>query len=442
MAEKDKHATEYLNKDVKPQSFVVHGGKLVVVSGPDQGKEVVVNKPEITLGTTKTNDMVLSDTTVSRKHAVLKEVSGRFMLNDMNSTNGTFLNNLRIREAFLDFGALIGLGNTRISFVPFEDRVEVFPSEQNHFGTIYGQSVKMRTIFAMLERVVKTDATIIIEGETGTGKELLAKAIHETSSRADKPFVVFDCSAVAQNLIESELFGHEKGAFTGAAAARQGVFEQADTGTVFLDEIGELGIDLQPRLLRVLENREVKRVGGNKTSKVNVRVIAATNRDLAEEVKKGSFREDLFYRLSVLRLNIPSLRERKEDIPLITRHLVANLAAEYGIETPPEVKPETFDILKSHDWPGNVRELRNVLSRALAMGNRSEIEPRDLLLSSAKQAGSDSFDSLAGMSLDEIEKTAIVQTLEKHGGNKTKTAKALGIAYSTLYEKMKKHQIK
>jgi len=253
---------------------------------------------------------------------------------------------------------------------------------------------------------------------------------------------VFDCSAVAENLIESELFGHEKGAFTGAAAARQGVFEQADGGTVFLDEIGELSVDLQPRLLRVLENREVKRVGGNRTLKVNVRVVAATNRNLADEVARGSFREDLFYRLSVLRLHVPPLRQRKEDIPLIAGQVMAGLAREYDIEKPPSVHHETFEILKSHNWPGNVRELRNVLSRALAMGDRETIRPRDLLLSASSPAGREDPGSLAGRPLDEIEKAAIIQTLRTHQGNKTKTAKALGIAYSTLYEKMKKHGIK
>lgn len=231
--------------------------------------------------------------------------------------------------------------------------------------------------------------------------------------------MVFDCSAVAKNLIESELFGHEKGAFTGADRVRKGVFELAHEGTVFLDEIGELEWNLQPKLLRVLETREVKRVGGNCSTRVNVRMVAATHRNLSLEVKQGRFREDLFYRLSVLRIHIPPLRNRKEDISLITSQLLKNLASEYGIAKIPKVATETFELLKSHNWPGNVRELRNVLSRSLAMGNRDVITPKGLLLSSTSASRDQGIDSLAGMSLEEIEKTAIRQSLKIHLGNKT-----------------------
>jgi transcriptional regulator with PAS, ATPase and Fis domain len=290
--------------------------------------------------------------------------------------------------------------------------------------------------------VSSTDVTVVLEGETGTGKELIARAIHAHSSRAERPFEVFDCSSVAENLIESELFGHVKGAFTGADRERKGIFELAHEGTVFLDEIGELGLDLQPKLLRVLESREVRRVGGTHSTRLNVRMIAATHRDLAQEVRQGRFREDLFYRLSVLKLHIPPLRDRKEDIPLITSQLLKNLASGYGIAEYPKVIPETFEILKSHHWPGNVRELRNVLSRALAMGNQVEIQPKDLLLSSTSASFKKKIDSLAGRSLEEIEKAAIIQTLKAHHGNKTQTAKDLGIAYSTLHEKIRKYGIR
>jgi transcriptional regulator with GAF, ATPase, and Fis domain len=227
-----------------------------------------------------------------------------------------------------------------------------------------GKSPAMREIFGLIERIAPTDATVLIEGETGTGKDMIARTLHELSPRAGKPFVVVDCGAVAGTLIESELFGHEKGAFTGAHSARQGAFELASGGTVFLDELGELSLDLQPKLLRVLEQRELRRVGGTKTLKVDLRVIAATRKDLRSEVEKGKFREDLYFRLNVVPITAPSLRERREDIPLLIDHILEKLAPDTGAQ----LAESTRAALMGHDWPGNVRELRNVLERALALG--------------------------------------------------------------------------
>ncbi|NIO04161.1 MAG: FHA domain-containing protein [Proteobacteria bacterium] len=426
-------------KDEKSVPFYVLRGKLVVLSGPDKGKTLVLDQPELTIGSKDENHLILSDPTVSRKHAALTESAGVYVIRDLNSTNGTYLDGVLIREAVLEFGRTITLGETQIRFVPFQEKIEVYPSSKNAFGDVYGQSIQMRNIFGILEKVVPTDVTVILEGETGTGKELLARAIHTLSARSKGPFVVFDCGSIAENLVESELFGHEKGAFTGAIYSRQGVFEMAGGGTLFLDEIGELASDLQPKLLRVLETREVKRLGGSETRRVDFRLVAATHRNLALEVKEGRFREDLFYRLSVLRLRIAPLRERKEDIPLITQQLLRNLTVEYNTSTVPEVAHETLEILNSYEWPGNIRELRNVLSRALAMGGKTVIRPADLLLSQDSESYVEKMDSLIGKSLDEIERTAILQTLKAHQGNKTQTAKALGIAYSTLYEKIKKY---
>jgi transcriptional regulator with GAF, ATPase, and Fis domain len=222
----------------------------------------------------------------------------------------------------------------------------------------------MREIFGLVERIAPTDATVLIEGETGTGKDLIARTLHQLSPRSGAPFIVVDCGAVAGTLIESELFGHEKGAFTGAIAARQGAFELASGGTVFLDELGELSLDLQPKLLRVLEQRELRRVGGTKTVKVDLRVIAATRKDLRSEVEKGKFREDLFFRLNVVPITAPALRERREDIPLLIDAMLAKLAPGSGIA----ISDATRMALMAHDWPGNVRELRNVIERALALG--------------------------------------------------------------------------
>jgi DNA-binding NtrC family response regulator len=247
---------------------------------------------------------------------------------------------------------------------------------------------------------------------------------------------VIDCGAVAPNLIESELFGHEKGAFTDAVKARQGAFELAEGGTIFLDEIAELSLDLQPKLLRALDQRETKRVGADKPVTVNVRVISATNKELDKEVKAGRFREDLYYRLSVVRVSMPPLRKRKEDIETIAGHLLTRISPDIGKKIT-GLSPEALAALTAYSWPGNVRELKNVLGRAAALCDGKRIEAKDLFLSQGKKTAT--FEGLSGKTLEEIEKSAIAATLKSVDGNKTEAAKVLGIAYSTLYEKMKKY---
>jgi len=244
-----------------------------------------------------------------------------------------------------------------------------------------GKDARMRAIYAMVERIAPTDTTVVVTGETGTGKEVVARTLHDLSRRQRGPFIVFDCGAVPENLIESELFGHEKGAFTGATNARQGVFEMAQGGTVFLDELGELGLDLQPKLLRVLEQREVKRVGGVRPTKVDVRVVAATNRDLEAEVRAGRFREDLFYRLNVVRLELPPLRARPGDVPLLVRHFLSHGAFNElpgGGRRVRDVSRTALEHLCAHAWPGNVRELSNVIERAVSFAETDEIRAEDL----------------------------------------------------------------
>ncbi|MEK6679824.1 MAG: sigma 54-interacting transcriptional regulator, partial [Nitrospirota bacterium] len=410
--------------------------KLAVTKGRELGKEFVIDKGLLRIGSKKENDVVIADDTVSRHHAVIEEKKGQYIIRDLESTNGTFVNGLQVSEAFLNEGSIIRLGNTELRFIPVEEKIELTPSKKDRFGDIVGKSKEMKEVFGILEKVSKTGATILITGETGTGKELVAKAIHENSNRSKKPFVVIDCSAIARNLIESELFGHEKGAFTGAVSTRHGAFETANGGTIFLDEIGELEPDMQPRLLRVLEAREIKRVGSTNIIPVDVRIIAATNRDLSAEIKKNRFREDLFYRLSVININLPQLRDRKDDISLLIDYFIKTNKA----RKVKGVAKETLDILINYRWPGNVRELRNVIERAIALGASDYIEPKDLILLKPQASEKDTAD-LSGKTLEEIEKSAIIQTLKAHKGNKTTTAKALGIAYSTLYEKMKKYNI-
>jgi DNA-binding NtrC family response regulator len=318
-----------------------------------------------------------------------------------------------------------------------DDELAGVPSS---FGPAIGTSVAMRRLFALLTRLAPTELTVTLIGETGTGKDVLAQAIHAASARANQPFVVFDCGAVAPTLIESELFGHEKGAFTGAVSARQGAFERAHGGTLFLDEIGELSLELQPKLLRALEQRKVRRVGGAQDLPFDIRVIAATNRDLEAEVGRGLFRQDLFFRLSAAVLRVPPLRERLEDLPALVTRFLADAGGKLT------AAPETLEVLAAYEWPGNVRELKNAIAAAAAVADSAVLAPKDLMFfrpqKAAARAPSAASLPLAGQSLEALEKAAIEQTMRHCGGNRTKTAKALGIAASTLYEKIKKYGLR
>jgi DNA-binding NtrC family response regulator len=418
------------------QPIVLKKAWFKVNKGKDAGKEMVLLKPHVTIGTLPENDLVLTDPTVSRRHAVVEEKTNGYVLRDLDSTNGTFLDGVRVREGYPAPDSIIRLGQTEISFSPLKERIENLKSNLDYFGELTGSSIPMREVYGILDRIAPTDVTVLLEGETGTGKELAAWAIHSHSRRANMPFVVVDCGAIATNLIESEIFGHEKGAFTDAVKTRQGAFELADSGTIFLDEIGELSLDLQPKLLRALDQRETKRVGADKPVTFNVRVISATNKDLEKEVKAGRFREDLYYRLSVVRVSMPPLRSRKDDIETIAVHLLAGLSSDIGKKIT-GLSPEASAALMAYPWPGNVRELKNVLGRAAVLCDGKKIEAKDLFLSQGKKAAT--LEDLSGKTLEDIEKAAIHATLRSVAGNKTEAAKVLGIAYSTLYEKMKKY---
>ena len=376
----DSSPTKLTYIDGRPTTITLRRIKLVL-NRDGEVQEHTFDRDEITIGATEDNDLQVADETVSRQHCRIFLEGDHFMIRDLDSTNGTFVNRVRIREAFLKPDCSILLGKSEVRFMPVDERVRVVPSDRHRFGEIIGRDAKMREIYAILEKIAPTDATVVIEGETGTGKEVVARTIHQQSRRRDGPFMVFDCGAVPENLIESELFGHEKGSFTGAIGTRQGIFELANGGTVFLDELGELAIDLQPKLLRVLEQREVKRVGGLKPIKVDVRVVAATNRDLEEEVRGGRFREDLFYRLSVVRLVLPPLRDRKEDLPPLIKHFLKqgnfNRDREGGRKVS-QIAREAMDRLVEYDWPGNVRELHNVIERAVSFADTNTVEVRDL----------------------------------------------------------------
>jgi DNA-binding NtrC family response regulator len=308
------------------------------------------------------------------------------------------------------------------------------------FGNAVAASQAMLSVFDLLERFSRTDVSVTLLGETGTGKDVLARALHQASKRASGPFVVFDCGSVTASLAESELLGHERGSFTGAIAQHLGAFERADRGTLFLDEIGELPLSLQTRLLRALDGRRIRRVGGRAERTCDVRIVAATNRDLRSEVAAGRFREDLYFRLATAVVSVPPLRDRIDDIEPLVEVLLANLGARDVVAS-----ESALDLLRRHRWPGNVRELRNALACAVAFLDEgvSRLEPRHLRLVADGLAGSSELDvlPLGGLPLAQLEKVAICQTLALSQKNKVRAAQALGIAVSTLYEKLKKHGI-
>jgi transcriptional regulator with PAS, ATPase and Fis domain len=309
-----------------------------------------------------------------------------------------------------------------------------------HEDPIVGNSAALREVLQLCDRVAGTNTTVLLLGETGTGKELSARRIHATSPRKDKPFIAINCAALPETLLESELFGHEAGAFTGANAAKLGRFELASGGTLFLDEIGDLSGSTQIKLLRVLQEREFVRVGGVKTIACDVRIIAATNRDLKAALESGAFREDLYYRLNVFPIRLPPLRDRREDIPALFEHFVDGTAGEFGWSRP-EVTPAVLELLCAYRWPGNIRELRNVTERVVLLCDTGRITPEILPREIAGEPTGALKDS-GGSALQGYEKSMIVKTLDEHGWNQTRAARALGISRDNLRYRLRKYQIK
>jgi DNA-binding NtrC family response regulator len=421
--------------------------KLTVVQGPDAGAEVVSDKETLRVGAHPKSDLVLDkDRTASRHHFEIQHTERGYLLVDLNSTNGIFLDGRRVERAYLSPGSKILAGSSTIAFAPFDEEVAVEPDVEGRLGGMVGKSLKMRQIFGLIRKIAPMDVSVVIQGETGTGKELVARAVHENSNRSRGPFVVLDCGAIPPNLIESELFGHEKGAFTGAVSSRPGAFERANGGTIFLDELGELRLDLQPKLLRVLENREVRRVGGNHVSQVDVRVIAATNRDLVKEIENNNFREDLYFRLSVINIQLPPLRQRREDIPAIlaaalaSHELAQSQAQKYFTEA-------AMEALLAYAWPGNVRELMNVLSHVLTFSEGPEIDvahlpPRVLGEESSAPLPFNehlSFKDAKEALLAAFEREYIGQVLKRCEGNISRAARESGLHRKSIERLVKKY---
>jgi DNA-binding NtrC family response regulator len=406
---------------------------LVVTAGPDAGRRFLFTPPRLSVGTVDDNDVVLTDLTVSKHHLVIEEGEQGCVVRDLGTTNGTFLGDHRIKEAFLTSGAILKLGQTAMRFEPAGQTVRVQGSARSAFGRFRGQSRAARELIGLLERVAPSELSVLVLAETGAGKEVVAQSIHEESKRAGKPFVVFDCSAVARELVESALFGHRAGAFTGASETRKGAFQAAEGGTLFLDEVGELPLDLQPKLLRALEQRAVTPLGSDAPVTVNVRVLAATNRDLREMVRLGTFRRDLYYRLAGVEVLIPPLRERREDVPLLARHFLEEMGQDPG-----RLTDGALEALSSAAWSGNVRELKNVVDRAVALAPDRPIEHADLMMSPA-DAGSSG--AAGTRTLEDVEAEAVRATLERTGWNKSEAARVLGISRNTLAEKIQRYKL-
>ena len=425
---------------------------LTVKSGPDAGKEARVETARILIGSSPACQLALTDTTVSREHCEIRLDEDGYLLRDLGSTNGTHLAGSRVREVWLAPGSLFSVGSTVLEFRPLEERVEVLLSDKDRFGRVLGRSLKMREIFHFVEKIASKDVTVLLTGETGTGKEVLAESIHEESLRRGAPFITVDCGSIAENLVESELFGHQKGSFTGASADRLGAFEEADRGTIFLDEIGELPLEQQAKLLRVLEKKEIKRIGENETRRVDVRIIAATNRMLAEEVEAGRFRKDLYYRLSVVEIHVPPLRERNDDIPLLVDAILAMLS-ERAKKPRPRLTDEAMAILQRHPWPGNVRELRNVLEKTFALSDQQEIGAANVVVGSAGEHPAERAAAAGGGALvdpalpysdarEQFEKTYLLGLLQRNGMNVSAAARVAGIHRQSLHRLLKKHGIR
>ncbi len=438
-------------EDERGRRFFRRKFALEVLEGPDRQKRLVSAAACTSVGTAPSNDLVLTDPSVSRFHLRIEITPRGFLLTDLDSTNGTQLGALRLLQGMIGAQAAttLRLGDTILRFAPLEEE-EVPLAGQEHCGALLGRSPAMRELFRRLEAVARQEATVLIEGETGTGKELIAREICRQSRRRDGPLIVVDCGAIPATLIESELFGHARGAFTGASTEQRGAFEEANGGTLFLDEIGELELAMQPRLLRALERGEVKRIGETRHRQVDLRVIAATNRDLERMVNQGTFRADLYFRLAVAHLCVPPLRERPQDIALLVERLLPELATAAGATVEP-IAAETLQEMLRYPWPGNVRELRNFLERLVIYADEHERPelPRALRLG-AKGASEPTDDEPTALPFAEAKERHVAQfevrylseLLERCEHNIAEAARQSGIARGYLFRLLKKHGLK
>ncbi len=411
----------------------VQSATLRVLEGPDAGRTFAWSGASGVVGKHESADYVLSDNAVSRFHCEITTTASHAVVVDLQSRNGLLVDGVAVRRARLRAGAVLTIGRTKLRFEPAG---EAPAPTRAGFGGLVGRSPAMVRVLETLEAAAASAATVLVDGETGTGKEAVARALHDASDRAKGPFVVVDCAALPPNLLESELFGHERGAFTGADAAREGAFEAANGGTVFLDEIGELGAELQPKLLRVLERRQIKRVGRARHVAIDVRVVAATNRDLRAEVNAGRFRADLFFRLAVLQVRLPPLRERAGDLPALVDRFLSELHASDEVAALVRA-PAVLAELERHTWPGNVRELRNYVERCAALRMRPA-SVADAPLESVVDASLD-LATARDAFIRPHERRYLISLLAANDGNVSSAARSAGVARSHFYRLLWRH---
>jgi two-component system, NtrC family, response regulator HydG len=436
---------------IAPSQEEVPSVRLEVVAGPDAGAEHTLDPAapgRVYVGKSEACQLRLADPLVSRRHFALEIDGARVRITDLDSTNGTLVNAVPIAEAFLHGGELVRVGDTTIA-VRFGPVVSARLQAGTRFGRVIGASPEMLRLYPICERLALSDVPVILEGETGTGKELLAEAIHEASPRASGPFVVFDCTTSPPSLMEAKLFGHEKGAFTGATTSRPGVFEEADGGTLLIDEIGDLDVALQAKLLRAVQSGQVQRLGGTQWLKTNVRILAATRRDLEREIQEGRFRDDLYYRLAVARVELPPLRRRRGDVALLAEHFWTALTA--GAPRSSPMPPDFLARLLGYAWPGNVRELSNVVANKVALGELADAGA--LRPSTAPPAAPAATNDVIGdvvarglpfpqarqLVLGAFEERYVDAMLAKFGNNISKAAAASGVARRYFYTVRARH---
>ena len=403
----------------------------------DRGRERLVPLPDagVSVGSLPGNDVVLDDPFVSGRHLRIDRPAGRWEVADLGSTNGTLLGGVRVYRCELPPGLPLTVGDSEMVLEPGAAREGRLPGS---YEGMFSVDPGMRRVFDLVDRIAPASESVVILGETGTGKELVARALHARSPRRDGPFIPVNCAAIPETLMESELFGHEKGAFSGAERQRKGAFEEADGGTLFLDEIGEMALDLQAKLLRALESGEVKRVGSSRPIQVSVRVLSATHRDLSAQVRAGRFREDLFFRLCVVPLNVPPLRARQGDVRALAQRFL-DAAAPRGLQL--AWSEEALRRLETYDWPGNVRQLRNVVQRALLLRGEGSVLPASAvtfedLRPSSGPGGDDATLYLPGLTMEDVEREAIRLSLRRHRGRRSAVVRELGIAKSTVMKRI------
>jgi two-component system response regulator GlrR len=440
-----------------------------VVSGPDAGLKVESVEGRLLVGTAEGALLRLTDPTVSRYHLDFEATARGLLVRDLGSTNGTMLGNASVREIAVTREIELDVGRTRVRLEFESGKTSLRTQADPRFGQLIGESAAMKLVFASLEKAAPTSAPVLVTGESGTGKELAARAIHEASPRAAGPFEIVQCGGLPATLIESELFGHERGAFPGATDEQEGAYERADGGTLFLDEVGELPLELQPKLLRALGGGEIRRVGGKRTRVVDVRIVASTNRDLRRHVNSGQFRADLYYRLAVIQVHMPPLRERLEDLPLLVRTLLDAVAEDRGLDVHIEPDANLIETLARHGWPGNVRELRNYLEQLVILRtspalSEGHAEPQNQGPSPSQGAAIwgapfiaelpanllDAFLALEKLPLrrakahllERFERHYVTRLLETTGGNVAEAARHAGVDRVTLFRTIRRYGLR